>query len=186
MPFVPLVFVLLSVQERPLAMAMLFVWKAWLSNNMFECPLSRLEPEFLILGSGTDSSMKASERRRNALFSIISRRREGGGPWELRTGTEMVSPGTISPKAFEFHFASMRILIFLMASVFVLLFVGKFPFPLTLTMAMGMVMLSFWEPFPDTFECCLSWFEPGLFVLWTEFPREASERRRNGLFSMIS
>lgn len=167
---------------------MLSVWKAWLSNNMFEHPFSRLEPEFLILGLGTDFSMEAAESRRNGLFYRRSRRRERGGPLELRTEMEMVSPGTISPKAPESHFASMKIFMPRMPSVFVLFSVGKFPFPLALNMAMRIVMLSFWEPIPNMFECSLLGLEPGLFFLvsGTKFSREAYFRSRNGLFSMFS
>lgn len=167
----------ISVYERLLAMAMLSVWKAWLSNNMFEYPFSRLEPGFLIPGLGTDFSMEAAESRRNGLFYRRSRRRERGGPWELRTEMEMVSPGTISPKAPEFHFASMKIFMPRMPSVFVLFSVGKFPFPLALNMAMRIVMLSFWEPIPNMFECSLLGLEPGLFF---------SYRGRNSPGKLIS
>jgi hypothetical protein len=82
----PLVFVFFSVRELPLPLAMvamgmgmLSFWKDWLSTNTFECPLSRLEPGFLILGLGKEFPREASKRRRNGLFSMISRRGEGIG-----------------------------------------------------------------------------------------------------------
>jgi len=180
MIFMPLVFVFFSIQELPLAMAMLSVWKDWLYKIMFECPLSRLEPGFLILGPGNEFPGEDVERRRNGLFSMISRRGKGG-PWELRTETGRVFPGTMSPKVPGFHFASMRIFMPLIPSVVVFFSVRKLP----LTLTMGIVVLSFWEAFPNTFEGPLSRFEPGFLVLGsgTESTREASDRRRNGLFS---
>jgi len=105
----PLVFVFFSVRELPLPLAMgmgmLSFWKDWLSTNTFECPLSWLEPGFLILGLGKKFPREASKRRRNGLFSMISRRGEGIGAWELRTEMEMVFP-----KVPEFHFASMMMM----------------------------------------------------------------------------
>jgi hypothetical protein len=135
----PPVFLFFSVWELPLplAMAMLSFWKAL--TNTFECPL----PRFLTLGSGKEFPREASERRRNSLFTMISRRgEERGGAWELMTETEMVSPVT--------------------------------------------GMYSFWKAFTNTIKCPLSRFELGFLALVTvkEFPREASERRRNCLFPM--
>lgn len=66
-----------------------------------------------------------------------------------------------------------------MSLVFVFFSVPELPLPLVMA-AMGMGLLPFWKHrnFTDTFECPLSRLEPG-------FLREASERRRNGLFSKI-
>lgn len=159
MPLMPSVFVLFSVGKFPFPLA--------LTMAMGMVMLSFSEP---------------SERRHD-LFSMFSRIREEGWPWELRTDMEMVSPATIFPEVSEFHFASMRIFMPLIPSVVVVFSSGKLPLPPALTMAMRIMMLSFWEASPKRLECPLSRFEPGLLVLGlgTEFPRETSERR-NGLF----
>lgn len=140
---VPSVVVVFSSGKLPLPSAltvvmgimMLSFWEAF--PKRLECPLSRFEPGFLVLGSGTEFPREASERRRNRLLF----RKGEGGPWELWTEMEMVFPGTIFPEVLEFLFASMRIFVLLIA--------------------MGMVWLSC----SNTFECPLSRFQLGFLVL---------------------